>query len=240
MTKTLKNDENVQLHRNTKKRELEKVVNDIYEVLAPDPEHRRIIGQILQLLSDGYPVSLGKIVKQLQVPPDRVTSILNRFGAEFDQEGNILGLGLTLVTTPYVCEVNGRKMYTWCAVDALSFPVILKQTASIESSDPVTGEKIQVSVTPDRVEKIEPKNAVVSYIKNIGVTNVRGGCNNIRYGFGGDFFSSPKTATKWIAEHPDTTFYPVNEVYQALKQSPLKTYGDIIVQSKQEEKVCHC
>jgi alkylmercury lyase len=178
-------------------------------------------------------------MRTLQVPPDEVTSILNKFGAEFDQEGNILGLGLTLVTTPHIYEANGHKLYTWCAADALYYPVILKQTASIESSDPVTGEKIQISVTPDRVEKIEPKNAVVSYIKNIDVTNVRGGCNNIRYGFGGDFFSSPKTATKWIAEHPDTTLYPVNEVYQALKQSPLNIYGDIIVQSKQEGgKMC--
>jgi hypothetical protein len=61
MAKTLKNDENVQLQSNTKKRELEKIANDIYEVLAPDLEHRRIIAQVLQLLSYGYPVSPGDV-----------------------------------------------------------------------------------------------------------------------------------------------------------------------------------
>jgi len=173
----------------------------------------------LQLLSYGYPVSPGKILKQLQVPPDEVTSILNKFGAEFDQEGNILGLGLTLVTTPHVYEVNGRKMYTWCAGDALVFPVILKQTASIESSDPVTGEKIQMSVTPDRVEKIEPESAVVSFIKSIDLTDVRGTfCNYV------NFFSSSETATEWIAERPNVTFYPASNVYQALKHIHLNKY----------------
>lgn len=139
------------------------------------------------------------------------------------KEGNVIGLGLTLVPTPHVYEVDGRKLYTWCAADALAFPVMLKQSANIESSDPITGEKIRVSVTPDRVEKVEPESAVVSWVRNIDVTNIRGsGCNNV------NFFISAETASKWIAEHPDQTFYPANDVYQALKDLHSNKFSDIL------------
>lgn len=210
-------------------------MTEIYENLAPKPEQRYIINHMLRLLANGSPVKPAEVAMHLQASPDKVTSTLRKFGAEFDQEGNILGLGLTLVTTPHIYKANGHKLYTWCAGDALAFPVILKQNVRIESSDPVTGKKMKVHVTPDRVEKIEPKSTVVSVVKNVDITNVRAsGCNNI------NFFSSPKTATKWIAEHSGITFYPVNDVYQALKQIHLNKYRDMMVKSEREERRMCC
>jgi alkylmercury lyase len=99
----------------------------------------------------------------------------------------------------------------------------------------VTGKKIQLNVTHDSVEKIEPKSAVVSFIKNVDVTNVRGTvCNKI------NFFSSSKTAAKWIAEHPNTTFYPVNDVYQALKHIHFNKYRELFLHSKDEGIRTYC
>jgi alkylmercury lyase len=229
MTKSTRNDDRKNSENDNVEEVVKKIVTDVYGSLTPDPEHRRIIGRTLQLLSNGSPVTPDEIASQLQASPGKVTSTLRKFGAEFDKEGKVLGLGLTLVTTPHIYKVNGRKMYTWCAADALAFPVILEQTAQVESSDPMTGEKVQIHVTPGRVEKIEPKSAVVSFIKNVDVTNVRGtGCNNI------NFFSSPETATVWITEHPNTAFYPVSDIYQRLKHIHLNKYREILLQSKQE------
>jgi hypothetical protein len=60
---------------------------------------------------------------------------------------------------------------------------------------------------------VEPKTAVVSWVKSVDPTNIRGtGCNNI------NFFSSPETASKWMAEHPGKMFYPVNDAFQAAKK----------------------
>ena len=203
---------------------VDKIAIDVHERLTPEREQRRIFGQTLQLLAKGYPVPPDDVAIRFQVPPDRVISTLRGFGAEFDKEGNIVGVGLTLVPTPHVYKVDGRKLYTWCAVDALSLPVILKQNAEIESSDPVTGEKIHITVTPDRVEKVEPKTAVVSCVDP---TNIRGSWDHYVH-----FFSSPKTASKWIAEHPDQTFYRVNDVYKALKDILLNKYPDFIPSSE--------
>jgi alkylmercury lyase len=133
-----------------------------------------------------------------------------------------------------VFKVNGREFYVWCAADALSFPVILKQTAHIESPDPISGTKIRVIATPDKIDGIEPKTAVVSFIKNIEVANVRSSfCHYV------NFFSTPETASEWAAEHPNVMFYPANDIYQALKHIHLNKYRDIMMHSsKQEEKVC--
>lgn len=194
---------------------------NVYERLGS--ERRRTAAQTLQLLANGCPVPPDEVAMGLGISLDSVTSILREFGAEFDKEGNIVGLGLTLVPTQHVYEVDGRKLYTWCAADALAFPVMLKQNASIESPDPVTGKKIRISVTPDRVEKVDPKSAVVSWVKNIDAKNIReSGCNNI------NFFSSPETASKWIADHPDQTFYLVNDVYKTLKEIHLHKYQDMM------------
>jgi len=203
---------------------VDKIAIDVHEKLTPEREQRRIFGQTLQLLANGRPVPPDDVAIRSQVLPDRVISTLRGFGAEFDKEGNIVGVGLTLVPTPHVYKVDGRKLYTWCAVDALSLPVILKQNAEIESSDPVTGEKIHITVTPDRVEKVEPKTAVVSCVDP---TNIQGSWDHYVH-----FFSSPKTASKWIAEHPDQTFYQANDVYKALKDILLNKYPDFIPSSE--------
>lgn len=118
---------------------IDKNVTDVYETLTPEQLH--IIGQTWQLLAaNGSFVSPDEIAIRLQTSPDKVASLLRKFGAEFDQKDNILGFGLTLVTTSHIYEVNGHKLYTWCAADALIYPVVLKRTARIESPDPMTGE----------------------------------------------------------------------------------------------------
>ena len=203
---------------------IDKIATDVHESLTPEREQRGIFGQTLQLLANGSPVQPDDVAIRFQVPPDRVISTLRGFGAEFDKDGNIVGVGLTLIPTPHIYKIDSHKLYTWCAVDALSLPVILKQNAEIESSDPVTGEKIHITVTPDRVEKVEPKTAVVSCVDP---TNIRGSWDHYVH-----FFSSPKTASKWIAEHPDQTFYRVNDVYKALKDILLNKYPDFIPSSE--------
>jgi alkylmercury lyase len=210
---------------------VKQVFDIVSENLTPEQEQRRILGQTLKLIEYGNPVRPNEIAIDLQASPDKVISTVRRFGAEFDQDGNIVGLGLTLVPTPHVYKVNGRTLYTWCAVDALTFPRILKHTASIESNDPVTGEKIHIILTPDTVEKIKPKDAVVSFVKNIDLTSFRSSfCNNT------NFFSSLETGSKWIARHPGTILYPVNELYQALKHSD--KYIDIRMEPKRERMGC--
>src|SRR5215207_1251581 len=182
----------------------DKIRTDPFENFIPDQVQRRIIAKTLELLANGCPVHPEEIAILAQTSPEKVLSTLHSFGAEFDKEGNVLGFGLTLVPTPHVYEANEHKLYTWCAVDALLFPVMLGHAAQIESCDPVTGEKVQVNVSPDGVQKVKPESAVVSWVNAIDLSNIRGsGCQHVH------FFASSESASKWIAEHTGKTFYPV-------------------------------
>jgi alkylmercury lyase len=200
----------------------DEILTDVFENLHIKQDQWHIIDKTLQLLSNGgYPVPPDEIAIRLQVPPETVISILRGFGAEFDKDGNIVGVGLTLVPTPHVYEVNSTKLYTWCAIDALLFPIILKHTAHIESLDPISGDKIQVTVTPDGVQNVEPEAAVVSWVnRNVDPSNIRGSICHYVY-----FFTSSETASKWIAEHPGKMFYPVIDAFWAAKKIHNKYSG---------------
>jgi alkylmercury lyase len=52
---------------------------------------------------------------------------------ETDEQGRIVGSGLTLRPTPHRFALDGRQLYTWCALDTLIFPVVLGQGATVES-----------------------------------------------------------------------------------------------------------
>jgi alkylmercury lyase len=210
---------------------IHKFTTDVSETLAPETQH--IVGQTLQLLVNGCLVPPYEVSIRLQVQTHKVISILRGLGAEFDKDGNMLGIGLTLVPTQHIYKVDDRKLYTWCAIDALLFPVMLKHTAHIESYDPITGEKIRVTVTPEKVEKVEPKTAAVSWVKSVDVVNSRGSvCQYVH------FFISPEIATKWIVDHGDKMFYTANEVYQASKDIFLNKYHDMTAAAQQTKMRC--
>jgi alkylmercury lyase len=199
----------------------DEILTDAFENLHIKQDQWSIIDTTLQLLSNGCPVPPDEIAIRLQVPPDTVISTLRGFGAEFDKDGNVMGVGLTLVPTPHVYEVNGRKLYTWCAVDALLFPIMLKHTAHIESLDPISGDKIRVTVTPDGVQKVDPESAVVSWVNSsVDPSNIRGSVCHYVY-----FFTSSETASKWIADHPGKMFYPVIDAFWAAKKIHNKYSG---------------
>src|SRR5712692_6908171 len=86
-------------------------------------------------------------------------------GVFYDGANRIVGYwGLALGKMTHRFEVNGQTLYTWCAWDSLFIPQILQSTARVESTCPVTGEKIRLTVAPDRIEKRAPRDVSMSFI----------------------------------------------------------------------------
>lgn len=176
----------------------------------------------LHLLVDtGTPVSPDALAQALHCSRDEVLGTLRLYPeAEYDPEGNLVGLGLTLRPTVHQFFLGDRTFYTWCAPDALSFPIMLQRPARIVSTCPVTGTRIQVTVTPDHIEDLEPASAIVSIakdgswlrkLKDTGCIR-QGGCNHQF------FFSSPEVAAPWFSEHPDFIALPVKEAFPGMRE----------------------
>jgi len=169
--------------------------------------------QLLGLLVKGKPVPIEKISTTLQMSGDDVRSALDELpNLEFDQEGNLVGAALTLTPTPHHFQVHGRKLYTWCAFDTLFFPVVLNLTAYVESQCHVTGSKINLKVTPNRIEELDPSNTVVSLV----IPTASDACCDIRGSFCDKvhFFSSPEVAATWLVKNKEAMILSVDDAYK--------------------------
>jgi alkylmercury lyase len=169
-----------------------------------------IVPPTLDLLARDKPASPEEIAAAAGKPPEEVRAALDRFpSAERDEQGRVVGLGLTLQLTPHRLELEGRILFAWCALDALLFPVLSGRPASIESPCRGTGELVHIEVTPAGIKAAEPPSAVVSIVAARDLATVRSvGCNNTH------FFSSPEAASRWLEKHPEATILPAEDAFQ--------------------------
>jgi len=167
---------------------------------------------LLRTLAKGKPVTETSIAIALGMSPDEVRAALTSFkDIEYDDDGSLIACGLSLIPTPHSFQVNGQNLFTWCALDALMYPVALQQTAQVESHCPVTGFAVRLTVTPTGVTFLIPTEAVVSIVIPAG----QAGCCNIRNAFCSQvhFLISPQAADTWRSIHPEATILSVEEAW---------------------------
>jgi alkylmercury lyase len=169
-----------------------------------------IIPPTLDLLARSKPASSEEIAAISAKSPEEVRAALDRFpSAEWDEQGRVVGLGLTLQLTPHRLELEGRTLFAWCALDALLFPILLGRSASIESPCRGTGELVHIEVTSVGIEAAEPPSAVVSIVAARDLATFRRvSCNNAH------FFSSPEAASCWLENHPEACILSVEDTFR--------------------------
>jgi alkylmercury lyase len=167
---------------------------------------------LVQLLAEGRPVPPECLAAALGVPADEMERLLARVpDAVFDHQGHVIGYGLSLAPTPHRFRVTGRDLYTWCALDALMYPVVLGQRAEIASRCPISAATIQLTVTPETIECVDPATAVVSIV----IPASAAACCNGRDAFCRHvhFLRGLEEATVWQTAHPEARFLPVHDAY---------------------------
>lgn len=187
------------------------------------PDHSRLLLRVQRGLAKGRPVSGGEvdqIIAELGIARDGAHRFLREI-TERDAEDNIVGiLGLSLNSHPHRFYLNGRRMSAWCAEDTLFLPAMLKQTASVESSSPVTREKIRLTVSPQGVEHVSPAGAVLSIvIVDPDTAEIDSAqaiwstfCCHIH------FFTSREEAQQWAGARDDIAILSVDEGFELGQQ----------------------
>ncbi len=178
----------------------------------------------LKLLALGDPVSAERVAEVAGlalVDVQETFAKIKEQGGELDGDGNLVGLALTLNRTPHRFTVNGRILYTWCALDAVFMPGLLQETAVVESSCPTTGAPIRLRISPDGIEEVVPETAVLSIAvpglscrcagdaeekAKTGPTS--DGCSQMH------FFASRTAGERWISSHPNTIIFTPDEAYR--------------------------
>lgn len=164
-----------------------------------------------RLLAEGQPLPLDRLAAASGWPVERVRQALSVHpSVEWDNQGRLVGFGLTLRPTPHKFIFEGRNVYGWCASDALMFPVLLGKSGIVESVCPATGKRIQVEVTPKGVRSVDPPEAVVSKVRpDRHVGDVRVEICNL-----GHFFRSRDASAAWLEAYPEGTLSTVEEDFE--------------------------
>lgn len=160
---------------------------------------------ILRELAAGRPVSPESLAEALDLSLERVNAVLSTEpGVEYNNEGSIVGYGLTLRETPHVFEVEGRRLHTWCALDTLIFPALIGKSAHVFSRCAHTGKPVSLMVTPEGLLDVAPTAAMVSLLRPDPSVGIRASfCCHVH------FFASPSAASSWASMHPGVEALPV-------------------------------
>lgn len=193
-------------------------LKDIFptEFINPSTAEQKVSKQIYRLLATGQPVPLESIASETDFSREDVQvfrAMLRRWpGVFYDSANRIVGYwGLTLKKMSHRFEVNGQALYTWCAWDTLFIPQILQSTSRVESTCPVTGKMIRLTVAPDRIEKRPPEDISMSFIVP-GASGIRENlitnfCHYLH------FFISPESAGKWSSENEGTFIMSLDDAF---------------------------
>ena len=176
---------------------------------------------LLDLLAHGAPVTIDQLADATVTTVEQVRHALTAMSdTEYDEHGRIIGSGLTLRPTPHRFDIDGRQLYTWCALDTLIFPGILGRTAHVTSPCHSTGQPVHLTIDTHGITNVEPATAVVSIVIPDHPASIRAAfCHHVH------FFATREAAEPWLAENPAATVVSVADAYQLgrpLTQSLLK------------------
>ena len=165
---------------------------------------------IVQQVTRGKPVAPAALRVSLQVSQDELEQRLAKLlpDVEFDQAGDIVDLGATLVPTSHRFQIGDKLLYTWCAFDTVLFPPSLHVEAQVQSTCPVTGQPITFVATPEgTVQDLFQASSVMSLI----VPAERGDCTRATFCQQSLLFQSEQAAATILVDHPDVLLLSVEE-----------------------------
>jgi alkylmercury lyase len=192
---------------------------------------QRLSLDLYRLLADGLPIPRTALAERVEVSVEAVNHVLDGWPGVFsDGEGRIVGYwGLSIpgaYNSPHTLRMNGRTLSAWCAWDTLFLPQLVGHTAEIESTGPGQTGIVQLTITPQQVERVEPAGAQMSVIvpdtqemqKNV-VTSF---CHFVH------FFPSRQAAESWTAKHAGTFLLSVHEAHVLARLKNEAQYRDVL------------
>jgi len=183
-----------------------------------DLGEQRLALELYRALMEGRPISASELAARTATDPAEVEEALARWPGVFrGKDGRIIGFwGLAVRGMPHRLSSRSGRLTTWCALDPLLIAPLVTDEARVESSDPVSGEPISLTVTPDGPRDVSPPTAVLSMLlpdRPFSHDVVQSFCHFVH------FFTSEETGRKWTGKHPGTFLLGVEEAFEVARRS---------------------
>lgn len=172
--------------------------------------------KLLDLLADGKPISIDEVANSFQYPKLIVQGffrfVISPSNFDFDNNGNIIGSGLTLKPTSHRFRIRENDLYTWCALDTLLFPLMLNESAQVQTTCPITNTLITFTMSPEGITGLSPQSAVISIV----VPTVQDAKANIRNSLCqfANMFKDKESAMEWKKHHPESLILSAEDAFE--------------------------
>lgn len=211
-------------------RDLGALQDALVTALELTPEAQRVRLTLYRQLAAGEPVSPESLASALGLAVNQVKETLERCApsaVDYDEQGCVVSCGgLSLTPTAHRFNVGDLRLYTWCALDALCFPHVLNKRAQVESTCPISGQPIRLTVGPSGLEECEPRRAFVSVVtpeaSQVQQDVRKNVCCHIR------FFASEDAARTWLSQHRSAFVLPVTEASDLAQTLAARRFGDAL------------
>jgi alkylmercury lyase len=192
-----------------------------------DGTKRRIALATYRRVARGVPASPEEIASDARRPAEEVKRILGDWiGVFADTEGRVYGFwGLSISAMKHRFEVDGVRLHTWCAWDAIFLPGLLDKTARVESVCAQSGQPVRLTVSPTGVESAEPSSVFISFL----LPDVRHGSDIInRFCHYVNFFRSQADGEAWIAKTPGTFLLTLDQGVELARMKNQAQFGALL------------
>jgi alkylmercury lyase len=196
------------------------------------PEEQRVAVALYRELAKGTPVTVERLAAALGVPSAAAGELIGRDPLKAlvypDDHGRVVGFGgLAAAPMHHRFEVDGRRLWTWCAWDGLFIPEILGVEARLESPDPESGATVRLTVGPEGILSVEPETAVISFLfpeadafKESAADAMAGFCHFVF------FFASRESGERWTARHEGAFLYSPEDAAELARRLNARRFGD--------------
>jgi alkylmercury lyase len=189
-----------------------------------DAAGQRLAVALYRTLAEGRPVAAVELASRTGRSVEEVTATLDGWPNVFyDQHRQVIGFwGLALAEMAHRLEVAGRVLHAWCAWDPLFMVPLLDEPARVESTCPVTGRQVSLTVTPDGVSDVSPAEAVVSFLVPTRPWDddvIGSFCHHVLY------LASEQAGRRWMATHPGTFLLSVEQAFEVGRRFDLSRFG---------------
>jgi alkylmercury lyase len=115
------------------------------------------------LLAQGRPVSVEEIAKAAGTEVSQVEQAVDAARCERDAQGRLVDLyGMTLTPTLHRLEIDGKILFSCCALWAHVIPKLVDRTVQVDSVDPMRRELVRLAVSPAGLESADPPGAAAT------------------------------------------------------------------------------
>ena len=185
-------------------------------------------------LAKGIPVRRQQLASALDVPDREVNEVLEGDALScltfHDEQQAIIGFGgLAVVDMAHKFIVNGRRLYTWCAWDALFIPELLDTTAEVESICPETRSTVRLRVAADGVKAVEPTGTVVSFllpdalrVEQTAAEAIKSFCHSVY------FLVSYEAGRAWTERHDGTFVLSLDDAFALATMLNTHRFGSVL------------